>query len=247
MFRTPRYLEKVGYVQFNQDTPLTLPGNGEPQRKRDQKFSVKDRDNVYDWYNAYFRVDFTFEALADGANVAGNTQSAPVNSSFSLIISMTVKSAGKNVYEASNIHKAIFIKNLLDFSDDYSRNVAKSQFWYLDSDATTVTAAAATNPGIRQRGLLSHGGTTVETLIPLNRYSSFEELSDTLLPAMQLDFEIALQDDDEMIFQNDGTGPRIVVRKFELWVPQLKLTSEGQKLVNENFLKPTQWSYLQET
>ena len=56
-----------------------------------------------------------------------------------------------------------------------------------------------------------------------------------------------LQDDDEMIFQNDGTGGRIVVRKFELWVPQLTLTSGGQKQVNENFLKPAQWTYLKET
>jgi len=55
-----------------------------------------------------------------------------------------------------------------------------------------------------------------------------------------------LQDDDEMIFQTDGTGRRIVVDKFELWVPQLTLTSEGQKMFNENFLKPAQWSYLKE-
>jgi len=90
--------------------------------------------------------------------------------------------------------------------------VTKSQFWYLDNDATNVTAATATNMGIRQRGLLSHRGATVETLIPLNRYSFFKELSDRLLPPMQLEFEIVLQNDDEMIFQNDGNGRRIVVR-----------------------------------
>ena len=142
---------------------------------------------------------------------------------------MTVKSAGKILYEADNIHKVIFIKNLLDYSDDYARSVAKSQFWYLDTDATNVTAAAATNTGIRQRGTLSHGGLTVETVFPLNHFSFIEELSDRLLPPLHLVFEIMLQDDDEMIFQNDGTGRRIVVQKFELWVPQLTLTSEKQK------------------
>jgi len=129
---------------------------------------------------------------------------------------MTVKSAFKSVYEADSIHKVIFIKNLLYYSDDYTRSAAKSQFWYLDNDATSVTSDAATNLGIRARRLLSHGGATVETIIPPNRYSFFEELSDRLLPPMQLDFEIVLQDDDEMIFQNDGMGRRIVVRKFEL-------------------------------
>ena len=150
------------------------------------------------------------------------------------------------MYYANNIHKIIFIKNLLDFSDDFSRSVAKNQFWYLDNDATTVTDANATNLGMRARALLSHGGQTVQTMIPLNRYSFFESLSDRLLPPMQLEFEIGLQDDKEMIYQNDGTARRIVVRKFELWVPQLLFTGKGQTLVNENFLKPTQWKYLKE-
>ena len=104
--------------------------------------------------------------------------------------------------------------------------MAKSQFWYLDTDATDATAAAGTNAGSKSRGALSHGGATVETIIPLNRFSFFEELSDRLLPPLHLEFEIVLQDDNEIIFQNDGTGRRIVVRKFELWVPQLTLTSE---------------------
>ena len=63
---------------------------------------------------------------------------------------------------------------------------------------------------------------------------------------MQLEFEIDLQDDREMSYQNDGTARRIVVRKFGLWVPQLHLTGKGQTLANENFLKPTQWKYLKE-
>ena len=106
----------------------------------------------------------------------------------------------------------IFESQKLDFSDDFSRSVAKNQFWYLDSDSTTVTDGKATNVGMRERALLSHGGATVQTIIPLNRYSFFEGLSDRLLPPMQLEFEIVLQDDREMIFQNNGTARRIVVR-----------------------------------
>ena len=112
----------------------------------------------------------------------------------------------------------------------------KNQFWYLDSDATTATDNNATNLGTRARARLSHEGEIVKTIIPLNRYSFFESLSDRLLPPLQLEFEIVLQDDEEMIFQNDGTARRIVVRKLELWVPQLHLTGKGQTLANENFL-----------
>ena len=246
MFRTQPYLEKTTYVQVHLDTPLTFPGNNQTQNKSGHKFTVRDRDNFYDWYNAYFRVDFKFEASANGANIGARTESAPINGSFSLIKSLNLKSAGKTLYEANNIHKVIFIKNLLAFSDDFSRSVAKNQFWYLDSDATTVTDDNASNVGMRARALLSHGGQTVQTIIPLNRYSFFEGLSDRLLPPMQLEFEIVLQDDREMIFQNDATARRIVVRKLELWIAQLQLTGKGQTLANENFLQPTKWKYLKE-
>ena len=184
--------------------------------------------------------------MANGANIGADTQSAPINGSFSLIKNLNLKSAGKTLYQATNIHKGIFIKNLLDFSDDFSRSVAKNQFWYLDSDATTVTDRDATNAGMKARALLSHEGETVQTIIPLNGYSFFKDLSDRLLPPMQLEFEITLQDDRKMIFQNDGTARRIVVRRLELWVPQLQFTGQGQTLVNENVLQPTQWKYVKE-
>ena len=45
-----------------------------------------------------------------GLDIGAKTESAPVNGSFSLIKSMTVKSAKKSVYEANDIHKVIFIK-----------------------------------------------------------------------------------------------------------------------------------------
>ena len=64
---------------------------------------------------------------------------------------------------------------------------------------------------------------------------------------MQLEFEITFQSDAELIWQNDGTDRRVVVRNFELWVPTLQFTSVGQKLVNENFLKPAKWKFLKET
>ena len=247
MFRSQKHLRKTEYVRIDLNKPITIPGNNQHQEKTNYKFTVTDRDNWFDWYNAYFRADYTFEATADGAAVAGDVRSAPINGSFSLINKFVVKSSGKPIYNVDGIHKLIFIKNLLDFSDDYARSGAKKQFWYLDTTNSTVVAAATnTNQGIRQRALLSQGGLTVETLIPLNRYSFFEELSDKLLPPMKLEFEIELQADSELIWQNDGTDRRIVVRNLELWVPMLRFTSEGQKLANENFLKPQQWTYLNE-
>jgi len=246
MFRSEKFLEKTEFMRFGLDKPITIPGNNQLQAKSGYKFSMTDRDNWFDWYNAYIRADFTFEVTADGTAVAGDTRSAPINGSFSLINKLVVKSAGKPLYNVDNAHKLIFIKNLLDFSDDYSRSVAKSQFWYLDTANDVRTAAASANDGAKARGALAHAGLTVNTIIPLNRYSFFEELSDKLLPPMPLELEIQLQSDAELIWQNDGTNRRIVVRTLELWVPLLRFTSEGQMLANEDFLKPRKWTYMSE-
>ena len=77
---------------------------------------------------------------------------------------MTVSSAGKKVYEASGVNKVLFIKNLVEYSHDFARTVAQDEFWYLDTDNTTVTADAATNKGAR--GTLLNEGKTVRTVIP---------------------------------------------------------------------------------
>ena len=191
----------------------------------------------------------------NGAGIGAAVTSSTLNGSASLINKLAVKSGGKTLYNIDNAHKAVFVKNLLDFSEDYSNSTAKSQFWYLD---TTDTVVLADNKGIQARASLTkrvnednnpagNAAKVVETIIPLNRYSFFENLEDKMLPPMQLEFEITFQSDEELIWQNDGTDRRVVIRNFELWVPALQFTSVGQKLVNENFLKPAKWKFLKET
>ena len=81
-------------------------------------------------------------------------------------------------------------KTYWKYSDDYSRSVAKNSLWYLDTDATT----ANTNIGFEARKTLTKAarddalnvGRDVNVLIPLNRWSFFEELNDKMLVPMQL-------------------------------------------------------------
>ena len=86
MFRSKPYLEETKYVQINLNTPITFPGNNHFQSKTGYEFTVRDRDNFYDWYNAYFRVDFKFEKKANGDNIDADTQSAPINSFPSRVV-----------------------------------------------------------------------------------------------------------------------------------------------------------------
>ena len=196
-------------------------------------------------------MNYTLEATNNGVGLGAALTSSTLNGSASLINKLEVKSAGKYLYNIDDAHKAVFIKYLLDFSDDYGKSTAKSQFWYLD---TAEDVVLDNNAGIKARQLLTkriegvgNPPAVVETIIPLNRFSFFEELEDKILPPMQLEFNKTLQDDTELIWQNDGTDRRVVVRTFELWISSLQFTSGGQKLVNENFLKPAKWKYLRET
>ena len=252
MFRNPDFLEKTNMARYDLSTPLTFPGNGKRQTKDGWTIFCNGRNQWFDWYNAYFKVNFTLEAVADGAGVALATTSSTLNGSASLINKLMVKSAGKTLYNIDNAHKAVFVKNLLDLSDDYARSTAKSQFWYLDIADSVVLAD---NAGIRQRHNITRavnddgtgGAKVAETTIPLNRYLFFENLEDKLLPPMPLEFTITFQIDTELIWQNNNDARRVVIRNFELWVPTLQFTSVGQKMVNENFLKPAKWKYLKET
>jgi len=63
MFRTQPYLENTTDVQINLNTPITLPVNNQFQAKSGYKFTMTDRDNFYDWYNAYLRASILSSKL----------------------------------------------------------------------------------------------------------------------------------------------------------------------------------------
>ena len=76
------------------------------------------------------------------------------------------------------------MKNLLEYSDDYSRSIAKNSLWYLDTNNTTGN----NNNGFKARKLTqavtndgTGGSKDINIIIPLNRYSFFEELEDKML------------------------------------------------------------------
>ena len=157
-----------------------------------------------------------------------------------------IKSAGKIVYDTNNLHKVTFVKNLLQYSDDFSRSVAKNSLWYLDTDGTS----ADTNTGYQARKLLMTDANVlkdVNVIIPLNRYSFFEELHERILVPMQLQFNIELQNDAELIFKaaaaDDG---RVVVNRFLLWVPKMIPKDILYDNFVESFLLKESWTYNRE-
>ena len=245
-FRSSEYLQRYELVRYQLDDVIRIPNAGQHQEKNGYKFTITDRSSFYDWYNAYFEVQFQLQKLADGTHYVVADRIAVINGGHSLIGHMMIKSAGKIVYDTDNLHKVTFVKNLLEYSDDYSRSVAKDSLWYLDTDATT----ANTNTGFQSRKLLmtdANGLLNVNIIIPLNRYSFFEELEGRMLVPMQLQFNINLQNDNELIFKPNALDDgRVVINRFLLWVPKMiPKDSLYDKFVN-SFLTKNNWTYNRE-
>ena len=245
-FRTSEYLQRYELVRYQLDNVIRTPANGRHQQKTRYKFTINDRSSYYDWYNAYFEVQFQLQKLADGARYVVADGVAVINGAHSLINHIMIKSAGKIVYDTNNLHKVTFVKNLLEYSDDYGRSVAKNSLWYLDTDATSDN----TNTGYQARKLLMTDANVlknVNVIIPLNRYSFFEELYKIILEPVQLEFNIELQNDDELIFKaaaaDDG---RVVVNRFLLWVPRLLPKDILYEEFVDSFMKEKTWTYNRE-
>ena len=130
-FRSPENVQRNELVRFQLQDNLRIPtpgnGDGQEQQKRGYKFLVNDRSSFFDWYNAFFEVEFQLDLKADGGEIA-DTDVTMINGSHSLIKHMVVRSSEKIIYDTDNLHKVTFVKNLLEYSDDYSRSVAKNSF-----------------------------------------------------------------------------------------------------------------------
>ena len=250
-FRTSENLQRYEFVRFNLDSVIEQPGDNQAQKKTGYKFTINDRSTFFDFFNGYFEVTKELQKKADGTGYPAADRITMINGSHSLIRHMVIKSAAKIVYESDNLHRITNVKNLLEYSDDYSRSVAKNSFWYIDTDLTT----ANTNTGFEARRILTQahqnngggGAKSINEMIPLNRYSYFQELERKMLPPMQLTIELTLNEDSEMIHMANGTDAgRVVVKRLHLWLPRLiPKDSLFSNFVSE-FLKPTTWTYMRD-
>ena len=99
--------------------------------------------------------------------------------------------------------------------------------------------------GIKARETLTEERNKVQTMVPQNRFSFFEELADHPLPPMNLEFDIELQNDADLIWQRDETDRRIVVRKLAL-SSHFEIHRRRSEDHERKRLKPRRIKYLRE-
>ena len=266
-FRDPKYVERYEDVIFYLETALntTVAGNAH-QKKEGYRFVVDNSGEVtpFDWYNARISVDFKVVLLANGGNIAVNDHNGIVNGSYSLLKHFDIKLNGKKVYDCNDANHAVNIKNLLEYSPAYAKQTASNEFFYLDTtrhaeeteftiNNTNVTGGANVvkgrvanyNKGFALRKALLGTSTTVNTEIPLNRYSFFEMLENKLLPNTRVEFNFEIESDGNLIWQA-GADCRVVITRMQLYVPRITFNSQGQSSYMSQYLKPHKWTYLRE-
>ena len=267
-FRNPDYLERYEDVVFDLEQALAAPGNGAHQTKTGHRFVADNTGEAtpFDWYNARFSVDFKVNQLAAGADIdADGDQMGIVNGSSSLIEKLTILANGRDVYSCNYANHVVNIKNLLEYNPSYVESVATNEFYYLDKSRhaerieftinnTNVTGGADVvkgrianyNKGFAVRKALLGDSATVRCEIPLNRYSFFEALENKLLPNTKIELNIEIEKDGNLIWRAGGNDCRVILTRFQLFVPRITFNSKGQEIYLKNYLKPYKWMYLNE-
>ena len=167
-----------------------------------------------------------------------------INGSTSLINTLKIFKNGKVVYEGNNLFFSTHVKSLVEYSGDYARSIASSEFFHIDSS----NVASKENFGYGERLNAAIDNKEVSCIIPLNRYSFFKRLETNMLPPSQIIIEVSLTNDDILIYKSKYTEKaRVVVTKFNLWIPRMIFNSAGLSYVMKNYMVPTNWTYLHET
>jgi len=246
MFRSNQYCSRYEETSIQLDTALTLPRDAEKQSKIGYKFTINDRSSYFDWFNGFFEIKFVVNQLDGGGGYDGSADKIAtiINGSTSLINTLKIFQNGKVVYEGNNLFLSTHVKSLIEYSEDYARSIASGENFYLDVN----DEPDKDNLGFLQRLDATRNNKEVSCIIPLNRYSFFKSLETNMLPPSQIQIEVTLTDDDILIYKTAGSeNARVVVTKFNLWIPRMIFNSAGLSYVMKNYMIPTNWTYLSET
>ena len=236
-------------VVFDLQTPLVSQvANGAHQAKHGYRFVANNSGEVspFDWYNARFLVDFKLVKLADGSNIAVDGHNGMVNGVHSLIKRIEVKVNSIQVYDNVEANQTVNIKSLLEYDQSYI-NTAIKYFYYLNvnRNAEERPAQVAFNRGFASRKMVLGTSNTVSREIPLNRYGFFEVLKNQLLPNSKVEIQVTIESDADLVWQA-ADDCRVVIEKFQLYVPRIQFNSVGTQNYMNNYLKPHKWTYLRE-
>ena len=218
-FRNPEYLERYEDVVFDLEQALETPANNAHQTKTNYRFVADNTGEAtpFDWFNARFSVDFKVQLL-NGTNFNNNN----LQSAESGIVN------GNKYTKRQVLHR----RNSANTADDAGLMLDDVEANY--------------NKGFAIRRTLIGNSSTISCDIPFNRYSFFESLDDKLLPNTKIELNIELESDGNLIWRTGGNDCRVILTRFQLFVPRITFNKKGQEIYLKNYLNPYKWKYLNE-
>ena len=130
------------------------------------------------------------------------------------------------MYDCNDANHEVNIKNLLEYSPSYAEKTASNEFFFLDTSRNPEERefeVSGTNQLAKRRAAYSNGfalrkpplgtSSTVNTEIPLNRYSFFEMLEDELLPNTRVEMNFEIESDGNS--QEAARQKTIFAKHFE--------------------------------
>jgi len=88
-FRSPENLKRNELVRFDLESVIRAPGNIQEQQKRGYKFTEENRGNFFDWFNAFFEIQFKIDLKASGGDNADQLSTAVDAVGFALKRALT--------------------------------------------------------------------------------------------------------------------------------------------------------------
>ena len=113
---------------------------------------------------------------------------------------MKVEKNGQKNYDSDNCNQAVNIKNLLDYTKQFSKKMGTNQLFFLD---TSLSAEERDDQAVYNKGFAQErfclGHLQCECWDSSNRYSSFGGLDNELLPNIKVGITFDLDSDANLI------------------------------------------------
>ena len=191
-----------------------------------------------DWYNARISLDFKLNLQANGSNIALADHNGILNWSssffkhfdFNLIVKISTSLMMQITPLILNIYLTIVRhtpkkQRVMNFSILIYQDQRKSGNFEVSGTNQLAKRRAACNKGCALRKALLGTSSTVNTEIPLSRYSFFEMLEDELLPNTRFEMNFEIESDGNLICQA-GADCRVVIIRMQLYVPRITFNTE---------------------
>ena len=252
MFRNSENTEKVEYISYTPDFFFNVnPGNSITQEKSNIRFYVNTTDeiNPIDWYNAYFDVNFKINKLTDGTKFFTDTngeRGTLAGDAYSLINKFNVSFNGGNIISLNNVNQCINALNMLQFSNSYVDGFGSQSFTY--PKISSIDEPENTDTEFKKKASFTNDGQIVQSNILLNRYPFFDSLKENLCPLGKMEIVIDIEKDDVLMWIQEAANVaankgRVIITKFNLWVPKLILTDLGKQKYFNKIINPEKWTF----